>query len=495
MSALLDAIARADAPRIALQADDRMVSYGEMRDAAARTATRLRESGLHALGLLADNGIAWALADLAAWQAEIPCVPVPLFFSPQQIVHALRDAGVDGLLTDRPQAVQALLQQAGLTAAFAGDFEGLQLLRLSGIAPRALPAGTAKITYTSGTTGEPKGVCLSRAHLELVAQSLAQASDAQPSHRHLCVTPLATLLENIGGLYTPWLVGARCCVPSLSRVGLSGATSLNVAQLIEALHAFAASSAILAPQMLQALVFALEQGAALPSLHFLAVGGAPVSPWLLERAARLGLPVFEGYGLSECGSVVSLNTPLALRHGTAGKPLPHVQLHFAADGEILVDEPVFLGYLGEGAATRPWPTGDIGFLDDAGFLHVTARKKNLFITSYGRNVAPEWVERELTLHPAIAQAAVFGEGAAANCALIVPRVAVNAEVISGVVAAVNQRLPDYARIGHWLFADQTFTPQNGQATANGRLRRAEIFSAYRQRIESLYQEQANVVLC
>ncbi len=487
----------ADPQRVALYDGTRTLRYGDLPDALAAGTKFLAEHGITTLGLLADNGIPWILADLAALHGAVTCVPLPLFFSPQQLLHALHDSAMDGLLTDQPQQALALLTQAGIGAQEVGALHGLTLLRLpKRVRHVTLPEGTAKITYISGTTGDPKGVCLSRAHMETVALSLLHSSGASAQHRHLCLTPLSTLLENIGGVYAPLLAGACCCVPPLQRVGLSGAAGLQSASMLQALHDFDASTAILAPQMLHALVALLEGGAALPPhLHFVAVGGAPVSPHLLARAVQLGLPVYEGYGLSECASVVALNTAANNRCGTVGQLLPHARVRFAADGEILLDGAVFLGYLGHGAAVRPWPSGDIGFLDAEGYLHITGRKKSVFITAFGRNVAPEWVERELTLHPAIAQAAVFGEGQAWNCAVIVARANASASSIAAAVDQINQLLPDYARIGKWLPALQAFTPSNGQLTSNGRLRRAEIFAAYADRIAALYEENTHVVLC
>ena len=499
MSALFRALhahASADPQRIALQDGERVASYSDLMREIEVGALSLADIDISTLGLFADNGIPWVLADLAALKAEIPCVPLPLFFSSQQLLHAMRDSAMDGLLTDRPQQVLALLMQAGIDVQEIGTLNGLTLLILPNRSQVPLPQGTAKITYTSGTTGDPKGVCLSRAHMETVADALLHASGASAQHRHLCLTPLSTLLENIGGVYTPLLLGACCCVPSLLRVGLTGASGVQAATMLQALHEFDASTAILAPQMLQALVVMLEGGAAMPShLHFLAVGGAPVSPHLLVRAAQLGLPVYEGYGLSECASVVALNTKDEQRSGTVGKPLPQVHVDFAEDGEILVEGMVFLGYLGHDVAVQPWPTGDLGFLDAEGFLHVTGRKKSIFITAFGRNVAPEWIERELSLHSAIAQAAVFGEGKAWNCAVLVARDNASASSVAAAVDLINHLLPDYARIGKWLLAREAFTPSNGQLTRNGRLRRADIFAAYADRIEVLYEEDTHVVLC
>jgi long-subunit acyl-CoA synthetase (AMP-forming) len=246
--------------------------------------------------------------------------------------------------------------------------------------------------------------------------------------------------------------------------------------------------------MLQAMVAAGEGGASMPSsLRFIAVGGAPVAPSLLQRAYQLGLPVFEGYGLSECASVVALNAPDCSRLGSVGRALPHVSVSFSADGEILVSGSTFLGYLGHECPPQPWPTGDLGYVDAEGFLHLTGRKKSLFITSFGRNVAPEWVERELTQQPAIAQAALFGECTPLNVVVIVPRPGFSEDEIETAIELVNQSLPDYARASTWLKASAPFTQKNGLLTANGRLKREAILEAYTESIEQLFMKEIHDV--
>jgi long-subunit acyl-CoA synthetase (AMP-forming) len=121
---------------------------------------------------------------------------------------------------------------------------------------------------------------------------------------------------------------------------------------------------------------------------------------------------------------------------------------------------------------------------------VTGRKKNIFITSFGRNVSPEWVERELTVNPVIAQAAVFGEARPFNVAVIVARApSVQAfALVDEAIAQVNQSLPDYARVTRWILAEQPFHFNNGLATSNGRLRRDQIFKHYLDSIQDLYKE-------
>lgn len=494
MLSLLEAIALADPQAIALRGSRGEVSYGELDASVAREKRHLRESRSRLIGLAVDNGPAWAAIDLAAMAAEIPLVPLPSFFSPQQLAHAIRDAGIDNLHTDQPERFEALLAGMGICISERLDRlvhgQSIAELRLKEVTPIALPAGTAKITYTSGTTGQPKGVCLGREAMETVAHSLFKATRATSSDRHISLTPLSTLLENIAGLYVPLLAGACTVLIPLADVGLRGAAGLDVSRMAESLARHAASSAVLTPEMLRGLVAATASGQPLsPCLRFVAVGGAPVAQRLLEGARALGIPVFEGYGLSECASVVSLNIPGQGSAGS-GRPLPHVRLAFSPEGEILVAGATMLGYTGGSLHEGFWPTGDLGYLDADGALHITGRKKNMFITSFGRNVAPEWVERELTLAPDILQAAVFGEGRPWNIALIVPRKngTETAGRIDSAIEEANRRLPDYARVGFWLPVPEPFTPFNGQMTANGRLRREVILAAYQRDIDQLYEE-------
>jgi long-subunit acyl-CoA synthetase (AMP-forming) len=259
-------------------------------------------------------------------------------------------------------------------------------------------------------------------------------------------------------------------LPPLAEAGLRGSSSFDAHACLAAIERWEAHSVILLPQMLAALAAALEHRAPRPrALRFAAVGGAKVSPALLARARALGLPAYEGYGLSECASVVSLNLPGADRPGSAGRPLPHATVH-------IVDREIHVGNLA---------TGDLGRIDADGYLHVEGRRKHVLITSFGRNVSPEWPEAELLAGRAIAQAAVFGEARARLCALVVPAPGASDEAVEAQVRAANARLPDYARIGAWLRADAPFTPQNGHATANGRARRDALWQAYGERLDAV----------
>ena len=493
--AALQSHAASNPRKVALQDENSPLNYSDLLLEISRLAQRLLDDpggAPRTIAIHSDNGIAWALADLAAHVAGIPIVPLPLFFSPSQIDHVLNAAGIDQILSDQPERLSAALRQPGLSVEpFYGN---LQRVRLpSAVSRAALPEGTAKVTFTSGTTGEPKGVCLSREAMETVAESLGSASGASSSDRHLCLLPLATLLENVGGIYAPLLAGATICIPRLAGVGLSGSSGLDIVGMLTALGDWRASTAIMVPQMLQAMVAAGQAGISMPCrLRYLAVGGAPVSLQLLENARTLGLPVYEGYGMSECASVVAVNRPGESRAGSVGKLLPHVRVEFADDGEILIHGTRWHGYLGDRSppqAGESFATGDVGHVDSDGYLFLTGRKKNIFITSFGRNVAPEWVEGELLAQTGIAQAAIFGESRPFNSAVIVPHKGTTRAAIEAALLKANHRLPDYAQVRAWIPANEPFTPGNGMSTANGRLKRSEIQGKYAAQIDALYQSE------
>jgi long-subunit acyl-CoA synthetase (AMP-forming) len=502
-TAIHDAIerfARQTPASLALMGDGCSLSYLQLLQAMTQMEAVIGDTGA-VLGLAVDNDPLWAVIDLAASRLDVPVVPLPFFFSAEQIAHAARDAGVDAIVTDQAEYLQGILASKGIAAiaettqVFGGKL--LTLYRLRAATLTTLPAGTSKVTYTSGTTGKPKGVCLDFHAMQQVALSLQQATEASAADRHLSLMPLSTLLENVAGLYVPLLAGATSILLPSAQVGLTGASGLDVSKMLSVLSDNRATTTVMTPELLHALVSTIEAGFARPPhLRFIAVGGASVAPRLLERAKAARLPVYEGYGLSECASVVALNTVRNNHPGTVGKPLPHAQIKFSADGEILVRGACLLAYTHLEAALDDgyWPTGDIGFLDETGYLHITGRKKNIFITSFGRNVAPEWVERELALSPAIVRAALFGESRPWNTAVIVPASHASTVAVDAAIAEVNNHLPDYAQVRCWIPADTPFSPKNGQLTMNGRLRRDRIWQAYQNRINALYEESHDAVL-
>jgi long-chain acyl-CoA synthetase len=485
----------APARRTALDDGGRAIDRDELEAAVAAEAQWLRRfadaQARHAL--LADNGVGWAIADLALHAMRALNVPLPAYFTDAQVAHALDDAGIDLVLTDQPTRVLALLPGFGHVGE--SPQSGLALLQRSRPAVRTpLPAGTTKITYTSGSTAAPKGVCLDAGSLERVAQSLADVTRPLGVRRHLCLLPLATLLDNLASLLAAPLAGATTLLPSTRATGIRFG-GVDVAALLACIGGHEPESMILVPELLRVLVAACARGWKPPaSLKFIAVGGAAVAPALLERASALGLPVYEGYGLSECASVVALNSPGHNRPGSAGRVLPHARVRLDADGQILVAGTAMLGYLGDTpreAAGTEVATGDLGEFDADGYLYVRGRSKNLFITSFGRNVSPEWVERELLLDPAIGQAVALGEARPHAVALVV---ATQPEVtdaqLGAAIDAANARLPDYARVRRWTRLRQPFSFADGSLTANGRVRREIVRARHAALIESLYDDEA-----
>jgi len=498
MSLILDAVSKHacnQADTIALQGLSRQVSYAQLPGEIGKIELYIQGHRATRVAVLMDNTPAVLIADLACVQANLVLIPVPLFFSPKQVQHALESSGADLFISNLGDAGEGLLQLAGVHYEFLPSLEiAGELLQAYCLQPRSqisLADGVQKITYTSGSTGAAKGVCLTQSVMDGVASSLVQATEACVDDYHLCLLPYATLLENIAGMYVPLIAGATVCLPGLAQVGMQGSSGLDVSRFVSCLHEYRATSCVMIPQMLQALLAAVATGAAKPeTLRYIAVGGAPVSEVLLRQAETLGLPVYEGYGLSEASSVVTLNTPTKNKQGSVGRVLPHVQLHIADDGEIILKGELFSGYLGDNhAQVCEWPTGDVGYLDDDNFLYLEGRKKHIFITSFGRNVSPEWVEKELNIEPAIAQSCVFGEAKAFNVAVVYPRHGFDAELLALAFASANKRLPDYAQVHRWIVADEAFSIENGQWTGTGRPRRGFIQTHYEQELSAVYKEE------
>ncbi|MGZ9030249.1 MAG: AMP-binding protein [Burkholderiaceae bacterium] len=488
MNSLRKANDCAPAAGTAVAGAGRSLDAAALEERIAQLAAALQDANprTHVLGLMADNGPDWLIVDLACERIGLPIVPLPAFFTAGQMQHAVDSTGMDALLCAVPPAAQAL----GFAPAAPLPGTSLPWFRRSA-RPTPLPAGSSKITFTSGTTGHPKGVCLSSQHQRLVASSLVHATRDLGIERHLSLLPLAVLLENVAGVYAPLMAGATCCLPPLAEVGVGGSSSFNPITCLEAIAKWQAHSVIVLPQMLLALTAALEAGAPRPAqLRFVAVGGAKVAPALIARARAVGLPAYEGYGLSECASVVALNVPGADRPGTVGQPLPHVRVSVDGSRQLVVEGSTFLGYLGVPAnRDAPLHTGDLGRIDADRFLTIDGRRKHQLITAFGRNVAPEWPEAELAASPLIAQSAVFGEAKPRLCAVIVPSAQVRGDAeVEAAVASANLRLPDYAQIASWIRADAPFSVTDGTATANGRVVRDAVWAQYAVRLESTYQD-------
>lgn len=476
---------------LASRADDSIVFRGATSEWTAKAARaeieRLaaRLAGARVVAVLADNSPEWALTDLAALRAGVVLLPLPAFFTPAQLQHALNQSGADLVITDQPERIAAL----GIGFEPARSEGALHWLRRI-VAPVELPPGTAKISYTSGSTGTPKGVCLTADGLLDTARAVKSRLQDLAIERHLAALPLALLLENSAGIYAPLLRGAEVHLPPLASLGWQGVSGFapNVLQAAVAEHR--PHSLILVPELLKAwLLYLGKTGQHAPGgLAYVAVGGSRVEHAMLVQARRFGIPAYQGYGLTECGSVVSLNRP-GDDSDDVGRPLPHVRVVIRKD-EVHVATRAFAGYLGAPASEAAFPTGDLGHFAENGHLQLSGRYKNLLITSFGRNISPEWVESALVAQPEIAQAIVAGDARNVLAAIVVPFPGVGREQIAAAIARANAHLPDYARIGHWLEA-APFNLQNGLATGNGRPVRSEILNHYAADIAALYPDEEN----
>jgi long-subunit acyl-CoA synthetase (AMP-forming) len=469
------------------------------------------------VALMVDNGIDWLVSAAAVGRSGAVLLPLPAFFTDAQCLHAIEATGATLLLTDDSWRGSRLGFSRG------GSLSGTRLDAMQRTAPEAcagmraaMPAGTGLVTFTSGTTGAPRGVCLGLDALDRVSRGVATVASRLGIERHLCLLPLAVLLEQVAGAGAAALAGATTVALPLAEVGLDGSSGFDPVRALAAIRKHDVHSVILLPQMLQALVDAVAAGACAPaSLRLAAVGGGRVPPALIERARSLGIPACEGYGLSECGSVVALALPQdapdagmrLLPHARARIVAPAVRVEGATAGapvmatavvdagacdaadEILVEGPAFLGYLGAAPQVphAPVRTGDLGSIDAHGRLRVTGRLKHLLITGFGRNVSPEWPESELLARAPIRQAAVFGEGRPWLSAVLVVQAGATEAAIALAVAEANARLPDYARIGGWVVANAAFTQADGLLTANGRLRRDTILARHASAIDAIHE--------
>ena len=474
----LASLARSRPGDAAVVGDSESLTYAALQARVERLAQHLANERCRIIALPADNSPEWIVADLAAWAAGATLIPVPLFFAPTQVAHMLESSHVDTILVPRGQESGPLPERF---ARHSVDLDGLSVYRSSVSAHSAHEPGCAKITYTSGSTGTPRGVRLAGSTLDDIVQRLVSVFGDLGIRRHLCTMPLATLLENVAGVYVPLALGATIYTPSLSRLGLYGSSQIDADRFCSTIEMTGAESLILQPQTLRELAAYLRsrERQSPPSLKFVAVGGAKVAQSDLDDAAVAGIPAYQGYGLSECASVVALNLPGRSRAGSVGRPLPGLDIDIAADGEILVTGQAMLGYCDEALGeSGPVATGDIGYRDADGYLYVTGRKKNVFITSFGRNVAPEWPEALLLHEPEIAQACVFGEAMPSNTAVIVPAPSMDVLNVTRAVTRANRELPDYARIGDWVLASEPFDIANGLSTATGKPRRDAIAERY-----------------
>ena len=411
----------------------------DWQDLASRVEHLAREldsvGGSVAIGLA--GGIDYVVADLALTLCVKRQVPLPFFFSKAQNVHVLMDAKVSAVITNTPELFAPLPHLKMVSAA---TFPSQTL------ALRDYVGGAERIIYTSGSSGNPKGVILGDRQLDASVTALSNIIKADATDTHLSILPLAQLLEQICGIFLPILAGAKTAFRFEATKSIFGAP---IAPLVAAFEDVRPTTSLLAPAVLGRWVRDLGDGRAPDSLRFVAVGGASSAPSLIEKAVAAGIPVYEGYGLSECCAVVAMNRPGDNHPGTVGPVLDGLNVTLDA-GEIVVSGPtVMSGYLNGAAAPDVWRTADLGHFNKDRLV-IDGRKDALLVTGAGRNISPEWVEQRVNADPRILSSGLGLRGSDGALVLIV--VAATPVELAEIESHLAD-LPSYARPSAVILTD------------------------------------------
>jgi long-chain acyl-CoA synthetase len=407
----------------------------------------------------------------------------------------------------------------------------------------------AIMVYTSGTTGQPKGACLSHRYIINSVESLRQTIPIHDSDKSFSYLPYCHVAERISGLYNRLYAGASAYfVDDLSRLAqymleVKPTVFASLPRFFEKIHARVVADMDQLPEagrerfrsaleigrrvsrlrqqriQVPAALLAEYQASAAPVLsrvknyfggqiRLATSGGAPLPLEVAEFFDAAGLPILQAYGLTE-NVCVAFNRPDNHKFGTVGPAMPGCELKIAADGEILVrSQMMFSGYYKAPEQTAEmfragWLlTGDIGELDADGFLRITGRKKELIVTSTGKKVAPALIENMLKEHHLISHAFVYGEGKSYLVALITLNRAEAAEFTDGsdnpdsseslrasvqkMIDEVNARVSSTESIKKFTILEHDFEIERDEVTPTGKLKRGVVTERYRDLIESMY---------
>jgi len=495
---------------------------------------------------LSPNRYEWIVADVAIQLARAVHVPVHASLAGPQIAEQIADCGARAvLLSDASQA-------AKLSAHLAGGHQSLFSPNLKFVAyddsPRSLgrypleplgellsradiamgreleaaaiehvrPDDLATILYTSGTTGEPKGVMLCQRNLASNALGTLEAFGQSADDLRLGWLPLSHIFARTCDLYTWIAAGGRLALAESNEAVIGHCQELHPTLINGVPYFYEKVQRFLVDKGLADVAGALAQAFG-GKLRAACSGGAALPDHVARFYNDRGVFLSQGYGLTESSPVITAGAPGAMKIGTAGRPIPGVEMKISADGEILTRGPhVMLGYWNKPAATAEvlhdgWlSTGDLGEIDADGYLKITGRKKDIIVTSAGKNVAPAQLEALLTADPLIAQAVVIGDARNFLTALIVPNVeALRAELVArGIALAspaeanthpdvlalyqqhIDQRLAGvshYEQIRKFVLLDRPLSVEQGEMTLTLKMRRQAIQQHFAEAIERLYQ--------
>ncbi|MFI5606908.1 AMP-dependent synthetase/ligase [Amycolatopsis sp. NPDC051903] len=537
------------------------VTCAEFAEVVRAVAKGLLAAGIEAgdrVLVLGRTSYEWSVADFAVLSVGAVTVPVYPTSSAEQIRHIVADSRPSAWLAETPQQLELIGEVAGDAAGGRCWLLGTAAAELAVLGAQ-VPADEserrrdavraddlATIVYTSGTTGPPKGCLLTHRAVLSAAANVVELLDAvfrrasgDPASTLLflplahvygrvtqfgCVwagvrtglvaTP-ADLLGELPSFRPTFLVGVPYLLEKIRKAARAvvgdGAFGAVDAAAVALGHARRHGSTD-APEAPAGFAEAKEQLRALLGgrLEYVIAGGASLEPSTADFFAGLDVEVLGAYGLTEASSTVSMSAPGANRPNAVGRPVPGTTVAIADDGEILVrGDQVFPGYWPDGAgAPAPWlASGDVGLLDDDGFLHITGRRKEIIVTSGGKNVVPAPLEDRVRLHPLVSNCLVVGEGRPFVTALItldqaglrhwaeahgvdctagVPADQRLLREIATAVDAANTLVSRAESIRRFAVLGEDFSVERGQLTASLRLRRHVIEEQFHETISGLY---------
>jgi long-chain acyl-CoA synthetase len=522
------------------------ITWADYRRQADHAAAGLIDRGVGAgdrVAILAENSPEWLMADIAVLAAGAADVPVHAPSAPAQVEYQLRHSGARAVIVSNQAQADKVFQVAG-------NLPDLEFI--VSFAPITVPAGMkaahltwdgllhqgwrhgsfgagligkreasvgfgdlATIIYTSGTTGPPKGVMLTHGNLISNTEATQAISELTREDVLLSWLPYSHIYARTVDHYLCALAGTTICMaesPDTLVVNLAETQPTWMTAVPRFYEKVWATVERLTPEQRSAALHRLFG----PNIRRLSSGGAPLPKHLAEGFVAAGMPLYEGYGLTESSPVISFNDPKQHKIGSVGKALPGVEVRIALDGEILTKGPhVMKGYWKDDAATRAtivdgWlHTGDVGYLDANGFLTITDRKKDLIVTSGGKNIAPSELERLLVRDELIDQAVVFGDGMPFVSALLVPNFdrlraelgaghgALKVEndlirdeaavaLIQSRVDRVMQAVSQPERVKAFLLLARPFTIESDELTTTMKVRRRHVLGKYRDALNALY---------
>jgi len=518
------------------------ITWDSYRETTRACAAALVDAGINVgdrIGLLAENRVEWLIADMAIMTAGAINVPAHAALPGNAIAKQLADAGVNWLFVSNAAQLEkyrsvrselpdvkgvVVFDGAGATSDASSWKSFLQRGRhvMAKAGPELdrrektlAPDDLATIMYTSGTTGVPKGVMLSHGNLIANVESLQQLK-LFDSHSMVLLSwlPYSHIFARLCDHYLHLRTG---CLMALSESLDSVPVDI---QLVQPTHLHGV------PRFFEKML-AAAQAAPTPEeankrlkfmfgrrLMWAMSGGAPLPPQVGAAYHAAGVPLLQGYGLTETSPVLTVNKPDDYRNESAGKAIPGVELKIAEDGEILArGANIMKGYWKQPQATAAvikdgwFYTGDVGRIDEQGFLYITGRKKELLVLSNGKKVAPTEVEALLQSDPCIEQAVVYGEKRNFLTALIVPNwpkvkqlipvsgseeeLARNPAVENFLRERIDTALANavtWEQVKQFVIRPQPFSVATGELTVSLKLRREVVFQKHAAELEALYQK-------